>query len=386
VAKDNTFPYLIPYVQDTAKALPMTPFGRVEEFYDFTRDPLVDPEQNKDSAKISVKLNKPKEPKIVKEKVIKNLKIASGELPTEDDLQIISEETSEIREDSSDAPNLVIIPHFNFLNDKIFEGFSLQYILEDAFKEVEHQTLEDDKFNTVSIFYEHELQQENTVPLRKISENHDGLFFAFLAVLSILSIANTVYNKKFQKYLSAFFNVRINFQVLREERSVNSQLYFLLLIASLFLSAAYIYQFITYFNLERIIPTFSEQHLFIKILTMVLSLLMLKFLFIKITGAVFQQLRLASDYIFTMIMFFNILTLILLPISISIQYLTFVPEEFFFYLALSVAAVIQVLLIFRVYQIGNSEPGTSVYYIFLYLCTLEILPLVVLIKLFVNIV
>jgi hypothetical protein len=388
VAKEISFLSAFTFNQDTTKVIPATPFGRVEEFYDFTKDPTIEPEKKVDTTKTSVKAKKTKEVQKIQEKLVKAEKTNPVEVTVND----ISNTNEIAAKEESVADSVILgpIPDFNFLEAASFKGFSFEYIIALDSENFEVDTKEAElisqKFKATSLFNGHELQRVNPVPISKTSENHDGLFVAFLAVLSILSVANTVYYKKFQKYLSAFFNIRINFQVLREERSFNSHLYFLLLISSLFLSSAYIYQFVTYYGWESYVPSFSEQHLFIKILSLVLSLLMIKFLVVKITGAVFQHLRLASDYIFTMIMYFNILTLLLLPISICIQYLTFIPSYFLFYLGLVIASIIQVLFIFRVFQIGNSEPGTSAYYIFLYLCTLEILPLVVLIKLLVNVI
>jgi hypothetical protein len=70
---------------------------------------------------------------------------------------------------------------------------------------------------------------------------------------------------------------------------------------------------------------------------------------------------------------------VLFPFIICIQFSRY-STELFLYPAIIICIVLYLLRIFRGFVISVMEQNVGIFYIFLYLCALEILPIFVLIK------
>jgi hypothetical protein len=381
---DTEKPYQTP--QDSArKPLPfLKPAGRVEEFYDFSapgkatgNTPLEPSANSKKLPKLTAP--KPKEKITVKpepKKIIKPEIVQKGEPFLNDTIALMPAELPDIS-------------GFEFLKDTIQDKFELNFLKpiaqEQASIEGEGSFIAPAIDYAPSVFTGHEIQVVNLKPLKLAQKADDGIFIAFLAILCVFSLAKVGYYKKFKQYLSAFFNLRMNIQVLRAEKSVNEQLYFLMLTASLLITSVFVYQWFVYLGLDfSLFEGIIEGFVFLKIFLLILSAIFLKFTIVKLSGFLFNAGRITSDYIFNQILFFNMLNLALFPICVVSQYSALLPNTYFFLSGGIIAAMVFVFMFQRLLVLGNSETGTSTYYLFLYLCILEILPVIILARLLLN--
>jgi hypothetical protein len=376
--------------QDTLKkTLPMVvPAGRVEEFFIFTEPASgLDEKTPVPSAEKQVKTLSKLEsdtPKVVKP--------PKQQLVNEPPKPVVAlkkpvqnAETLELRE----VPLENIDPaYFKFLSDssRPILNFSLLKV-EAPEKKAEAK----EEFPLVdyapSVFTSHELPVKDFMPLPLAEKGNDGIVLSFLVVLGVFSVIRVAYYKRAKQYLSAFFNMRMNSQMLREEKSANEQMYSFMLIASILVISTFLFQLFNYYGISLPSLGFMDNTFqFFKIVVLVILAIFLKILLVKVTGFIFNTGRLASDYIFNRVLFFNFLGLLLFPVCIILQYNQILPTYFVF-MAGGVIAIFTFLFMFqRSFILGNSESGTSSYYLFLYLCTLEILPLIVFIKLFINLI
>ena len=231
-----------------------------------------------------------------------------------------------------------------------------------------------------SIFRNHILEVKNAEPV-VLRKHEDGLTGAFLIILSLFAIVKVVYFKKFRQYFTSFFNLRFNIQMLREEKAVNEQVYSIMLLGSLFTTTTFLYQLFRHYTFEFVFfDSYFSAYFYFKVLLAVLAIFILKTLSAKISGFILKSPKLSSDYIVSVILFFNILNIFLFPVIIGIQYINHIPVQFFFVTGAILFFLTFIFMVQRLYVLGKSEPGTSPYYIFLYLCTLEILPSILLIK------
>jgi hypothetical protein len=89
--------------------------------------------------------------------------------------------------------------------------------------------------------------------------------------------------------------------------------------------------------------------------------------------------ELNKEYLFNVFIFSQTTGIILFPFVICLQFTKY-PSEWFLYPALIIWLGFYALRMFRGFIISVTEQNIGIIYIFLYLCALEILPLLVLTK------
>lgn len=124
--------------------------------------------------------------------------------------------------------------------------------------------------------------------------------------------------------------------------------------------------------------------LWLSILTSIFVLYQLKLLVIRLLGFIFKKETVSEEYIFNISFFNQNLGLFLFPVVICMAFMRVVSAELLFYCGLALISLIFIYRLYRSLPWGMGNNIISKYYLFLYLCTLEILPLVVLIKVFVG--
>ena len=107
----------------------------------------------------------------------------------------------------------------------------------------------------------------------------------------------------------------------------------------------------------------------------------IKIVIIRLLGNVFHTSQTTREYMINIFVFNLISGLILLPLLVLIVYL----KSFnFLYIGLIIIALVILFRFFRGFLIGIGLTKFSFLYLFVYLCSLEILPLIVLLRFFLN--
>jgi hypothetical protein len=99
---------------------------------------------------------------------------------------------------------------------------------------------------------------------------------------------------------------------------------------------------------------------------------LLKIFVIWLTGITFKNIDTAKEYIQNILIYNLALGILLLPLLLLIIYSY---HELFLYIAGGLALIMMMLRFTRGIAIGLSDSKFSLIHLFLYLCTLEILPL-----------
>ena len=118
----------------------------------------------------------------------------------------------------------------------------------------------------------------------------------------------------------------------------------------------------------------------------IICLFLLAFLFSKtiiilIIGKIFHTEKKTKEYLLNMLTFILVTGIILLPINILITYF---QSDIFIYIAYLIIAIILLLWLIRGFNIGISYQNYSSLHLFIYLCSLEILPLIVITKVIIK--
>jgi len=204
-------------------------------------------------------------------------------------------------------------------------------------------------------------------------------FFILLIVFAIEKQKNSIFYYFTIKGISDFQFFRFIYK--NEELKSKNTIDFVL-ISSLSLIGL----FIT--SIGIVLP-FTDQHIVIECLLMILIVIgyyFLKSSIVKVSGYLFDKKQLLNTYLIYYKYFIKSISILVIPfLAFNIIYTSkFSGNEFYFYCNLSFFFLISLLYIFRIYHLTSKGVENKISYlnIFLYLCTLEISPLVFLYYIF----
>ena len=237
-----------------------------------------------------------------------------------------------------------------------------------------------DTSKTVSLFKNNPLQAKDPAPQLHNTHFDFGvsiiLFFAF--VLFVWLYASN--RKRLNQVIKAFYINRYANQLAREEISIGNRVTIFLSTLFVVTFALFITQTANYYGYFREENQFM---LFIKTALVIVAAYGVKMMSVRMSGSVFQNQKEANDYAMTVFLFCNTLGLFMLPIVIGLAFVKQAAPELFIYSGCVIYGSFLCIRLLRGVIIGFNSIRISKFYLFLYLCTLEILPFVIMAKLFI---
>ena len=97
------------------------------------------------------------------------------------------------------------------------------------------------------------------------------------------------------------------------------------------------------------------------------------------TGGLSGQIDIFREYLVGIYHFYQIIGIIYVVLDLMILYTTFLPPQVYFIAGFIVAGILYILRVFRLLLIFITR-RVSIFYLILYLCALEILPVVIILK------
>lgn len=200
-----------------------------------------------------------------------------------------------------------------------------------------------------------------------------ALFISF----TLLVILRVFDGRRMNRLLGGFFRVASLGLLYREESMLLGRPALFLLInfllnATLFITLSYDY--VEHINIA----------LFLQIAGMIVAIYLVKLIATRLIGSVFGWKDQASEYIYAILLSNKVLGIVLFPITLLLAFSHQIPDEWLIYTGLTFWGIFLIYRVLRSAMVVLSAPGVSLYYLFIYLCTLEIIPFVVLMKLFVG--
>lgn len=240
-----------------------------------------------------------------------------------------------------------------------------------------------DSIKYFQLYKGHESGPVNTEPVLRNNITPDWFFPLILIVLVVFAWLRLFYNKFFLQMIQAFLNNNIANQIVRDENIFVQRASVYLSIVFNLVGALLLYLISIHFNwtLGGIGSGFSRFVFFLVIVSVAYAV---KFLILKICGWLFEQEREMATYIFNIFLINNILGMALLPFICIFAYNETLAVSGLLIIPLVLIVIAFGWRIFRGIQIGLSISSFSPLYLFLYLCTLEIAPLMVLIRVIVQ--
>jgi hypothetical protein len=198
-----------------------------------------------------------------------------------------------------------------------------------------------------------------------------------IGLLLYTAILNISMNKDVKSVFESFYSKRIISQAGKEEGQINFWAFIGLFLLFGLTFGLFLYQLAAYKSTYFSISGFR---LFISLSVIVLLLFAMKFLVLKFLGFIFDIQKLVSEYISVLYLTYFNIAFVFLPVVLCFSLLAaqYIPY-------LLAVAVILIVIIFTWLYLRSSVNIISnfrfhKFYLFIYLCALEICPILILIK------
>lgn len=239
---------------------------------------------------------------------------------------------------------------------------------------------EKDTAQTPSLFQNHLLPVKNETPQLHIT-NYDFRITGILLLLYILFVWLYVSNRKrLNQIIKAFYINRYGSQLTRDEIAIGNRVAIFLSLFFIVTITIFITHLLTYYGFK---PFTSNIALFsIIIAFLLIAGYGIKFLTIKTLGYIFKIQKEAAEYAMLVFLFCNTLGLFMLPLVVGLIFMRQISPAVFIHTGIVIIAIFIAVRVIRGLFMGLNSSRISKFYLFMYLCTLEILPFIILAKLF----
>ena len=206
------------------------------------------------------------------------------------------------------------------------------------------------------------------IALIKTIFNQDIIFVLFTISFLLIAVLKSFYWKHAKLLFMGIFAQRYVNQYLREENAFTERVNFItFLLMSINISLIII----------KLIPNTSVLEMF-SVITAVMLFFIVKIGLILLLGSVLRVKDIAKLGIFFSFLFDRALGFFLFPLVIVLYFFAFNITAFVMLIIAIVFIVLFLLKLFWLWKIGTNSFGLSHFYIFLYLCALEISPILLL--------
>ncbi len=210
--------------------------------------------------------------------------------------------------------------------------------------------------------------------------SHDWITIIFLVVLILISLAKYLYNERFDKLFSLYYSDKYYTEYSNSKPLIFNFFHGLLLLVIIFNISLLVFYLLRSYNLME---TTYDFLFYLKVLLVTVLFILLRYITGVFLGAVFEKTEQQNHLTFLKINNLGLMTIYLFPLLLIINYSPYSLQKFlvtFVALILLIFASIRLINILR-----NDRLNFNTYfYLFLYLCTLEITPFIVSYKLLVK--
>lgn len=200
------------------------------------------------------------------------------------------------------------------------------------------------------------------------------VLLALMIVFVVMS--KTLFPRRFKQLQGALFGTNYLNQLLREWNPVRSFMGFFFILAYVLIFGLFLQRLLIYFSGggDEISSPLSLFYLSAG----VAAFLLLRMLMVNFFAFLFRTQEVSIRYLTTQLSYFVVTTMMLLPMMFVF---TYNPIESGFYIGVGLVAALLIYRFYRSLIVGATNSRFSVLYLFLYLCALEIVPFLLLVKL-----
>lgn len=284
---------------------------------------------------------------------------------------------------TNDSINAIKYIPYQMDTDTIFYVVvdSSQIVQTDTIKKIVLSKYQDMKFNFMDSTIKLDTRKyvnRNLIKLRK-TDNH-WIIFIFLFIILLYTIIRNVYDKTLAVIFQAYWNDRAIGQFTRDDNFLklrNTLLYFVLFTSVYGLLLKYIFN---YFNI-----TFQYKGLdeYLIICAFTGAFYLSKFILMKLSGFVFSIQKLISGYLSVLSISNFVYSIIIIPFLLFYQFVSSLFQPYLLGLMLILFCFNTIYKYLRTGSFIINNFQFPKFYLFLYLCTLELMPLLIIYKVFI---
>jgi hypothetical protein len=246
-------------------------------------------------------------------------------------------------------------------------------------KKIVQKKLSNTEVYKKSLFTEHILPAFSKNPQNIITNNSDWLLGVFILCFVLVASAKVFFSRRLGQILKAFISPTSINQLARDGNIFNESISFILSAVFFISLSVLICEGIQHYLGPKFLNT-PNYILFGVVLLFLLFFYLIKKVLIKTIGFIFHTKRESRDYQLNTLIFNIIAGLFILPISFLLYYSPPNEANWLFLFSVVVLGLVVIYRLFRSFMIGISLSKFSVFYLLLYLCIVEILPILIILK------
>jgi len=198
-----------------------------------------------------------------------------------------------------------------------------------------------------------------------------------IGLLLYTALLNRIMSKDVESVWQSFYSKRILSQVGKEDSIINTWTFIALFLLFGLTLGLFLYQLAQY---EKVYYSINGVRLFVSFSLIILIALAIKFLIVKFLGFVFNINKLVSEYLSSLYLTYFNIGFVFLPVTVCFCLLTAELISYILWIALVLAIVIFIWQYLRSSVNIVSNILFHKFYLVVYLCALEICPILILIK------
>ncbi|MEZ5082347.1 MAG: DUF4271 domain-containing protein [Bacteroidales bacterium] len=229
----------------------------------------------------------------------------------------------------------------------------------------------------ISVLANNKFGAEKIEPKTNFLLNQDWITIHILIILMVVAWANTFYRKRVKQVFNAFFSTRNQTFMVRDGNLFRERISIALLIVFLFSISLFIYLFSTELLHLKIFDLSGFKYFSFLFLAVLLTWV-LKNLAITFIGITFKNSLILEEFLLTNFIFNIVSGVFLLPFIVVAVYF---PSVIIIKIGLYFLIIVFIYRMFRQLLLNSGGIKFSWYNRILYLCTFEIIPILIIIKL-----
>ncbi len=217
-------------------------------------------------------------------------------------------------------------------------------------------------------------------PKQRYEISNDWLLGLFLFITLLFLWVKIFYKKYFTLLFSSLLSYQLSIKLLREKNIMIKRISFVLNFIYVIVLSAFILRILEHYHIK--IFRFNTFETLLIIINVVIIISVARILLFKLVGFIFNSTQIFNEYIHNNYIINKNLGLFLFPLLIAQIYISEKLKVIFLIAGISLILISYIIRLYRGFQIIIKK-DIFLFYLILYLCTLEILPLLLGYKFFI---
>jgi hypothetical protein len=217
-------------------------------------------------------------------------------------------------------------------------------------------------------------------PKKRYEISNDWFLGLFLFITLLFLWVKIFYKKYFNLLFSSLLSYQLSIKLLREKNVMIKRISFVLNFIYVIVLSAFILKILEQYHIK--IFGFNTFETLLIIINTVIIISVARILLLKLVGFIFDSTQIFNEYIHNNYVINKNLGLILFPLLIAQVYISEKLKVIFIIAGISLILISYIIRLYRGFQIIIKK-DIFLFYLILYLCTLEILPLLLGYKFFI---